>query len=106
MIHNKLASVMCMKCKWSGTVDECDNTYCHPVCPKCRYAVVVFDVLKPEFVKELEQIINKHSMESGSNTPDFILAHYIAGCLRAFNEATNARHNWNCPPIPSQNNDS
>jgi hypothetical protein len=34
------------------------------------------------FRKELEQLINRNSRENGSNTPDFILAQYIEGCLR------------------------
>jgi len=44
------------------------------------------------FRKELETLINKHSMENGSNTPDFILAEYLTDCLHAFDKATNQRH--------------
>ena len=39
------------------------------------------------FRKELEVIINKYSMENGSNTPDFILADYLFSCLIAYNKA-------------------
>lgn len=39
------------------------------------------------FVKELETLINMHSMENGSNTPDFILANYLKDCLVAYNNA-------------------
>ncbi len=46
------------------------------------------------FYKELESLINKHSMECSSNTPDFILANYLKRCLCAFNEATIAREVW------------
>jgi hypothetical protein len=35
-----------------------------------------------------------HSMENGSNTPDFILANYLVDCLRAFERASNQREHW------------
>ncbi len=46
------------------------------------------------FKEELEELINKHSLESESDTPDFILAHYLVNCLDVFNTATNARRSW------------
>lgn len=46
---------------------------------------------KTSFENELKILINCHSMENGSDTPDFILAQYILGCLTAFNEAVNRR---------------
>jgi hypothetical protein len=50
-----------------------------------------------EFEKELEALINRHSMENGSDTPDFILAQYLTACLRAFDSATQARTRWYAP---------
>ena len=47
-----------------------------------------------EFEKELEHLINKHSLENDSNTPDFILAHYLVECLHNWNDAVTARENW------------
>lgn len=47
-----------------------------------------------DFAKELESLINRHSMENASDTPDFILAHYLAACLAAFNTATRDRETW------------
>ena len=47
-----------------------------------------------EFRKELEEIINKHSCENGSDTPDFILADYLQVCLTAFDLAVRARESW------------
>jgi hypothetical protein len=44
--------------------------------------------------KEIEQAINKYSLESGSNTPDFILAEYLTDCLRIFDKAINKREEW------------
>ncbi len=46
------------------------------------------------FRAELEQLINRNSMENGSNTPDFILAKFLAGCLEAFDAATHERETW------------
>jgi hypothetical protein len=49
---------------------------------------------KPEFRKALEHAINYHSMESGSSTPDFVLAQYLADCLTAFDKAVTHRGAW------------
>ena len=46
------------------------------------------------FVEELRDLINRHSRENGSNTPDYILAKYLNACLIAFNEATTIRDKW------------
>ncbi len=46
------------------------------------------------FKKELEQLINKHSLENNSNTPDFILAEYLWGCLLTYESIINRRNNW------------
>ena len=46
------------------------------------------------FEKELEGLINKHSKENESNTPDFILAQYVSACLAAFSTATQQRETW------------
>lgn len=50
--------------------------------------------INPSFIKELEQLINKYSLENGSNTPDLILAGYLTDCLTAFNKSVNYRQNW------------
>jgi hypothetical protein len=47
-----------------------------------------------EFEKEIESAINRCSMENASNTPDFILAHYLGACLSAFNTASRQREDW------------
>lgn len=43
---------------------------------------------------ELEGLINAHSQENGSDTPDFILAQYLIECLNAFDKATRRRTKW------------
>lgn len=47
-----------------------------------------------EFEKELENLINKHCLENQSDTPDFILAAYLCGCLDAFTQAARQRDHW------------
>lgn len=47
-----------------------------------------------DFQKALEQLINQYSQENGSNTPDFILAKYLAGCLENFNAIVTERERW------------
>jgi len=47
-----------------------------------------------ELRAELETAINKAGAEAGSNTPDFILAEYLAGCLESFDRAVHARARW------------
>lgn len=50
--------------------------------------------MKTEFEIELQGLINKHSRENGSNTPDFILAEYLNDCLKAFDYAVRGRERW------------
>lgn len=47
-----------------------------------------------EFKKDLEQLINKHSMENGSNIPDFLLAEYLTNCLILFDNTNNNKNKW------------
>lgn len=44
--------------------------------------------------QEIAGVINRHSAENGSNTPDFLLAAYLRDCLTAFNQVTKARDEW------------
>jgi len=53
------------------------------------------DAPKPEtFRQKLARLINCESMENGSGTPDFILAQYLEGCLKNFDETLAAREKW------------
>jgi len=49
---------------------------------------------KSSFVAELKDLINKHSMDGGSNTPDFILAEYLKQCLKTFDMCIQRREEW------------
>jgi hypothetical protein len=46
---------------------------------------------KSRFHQELEDLINRHSKENDSNTPDFILAEYLVQCLNAYEWAVKKR---------------
>ena len=50
--------------------------------------------LEQSLTKELTSVINRHSVENGSNTPDYILAEYILSCLEVFDRAVNSRADW------------
>ncbi len=47
-----------------------------------------------KFENELDNLINCHSMENGSDTPDYILARYLRDCLETWNRAVRRRENW------------
>ncbi len=44
--------------------------------------------------KELTRLLNRHSAENKSDTPDFILAVYLLDCLSAFEVAVIKRETW------------
>jgi len=46
------------------------------------------------FQESLERLVNRFSVENESNTPDFILAEYIRGCLDSWNAAVKSRDAW------------
>ena len=47
-----------------------------------------------QFRKELIELINKHSEENASDTPDFLLGDYLLMSLDAFNAITRRRTHW------------
>jgi hypothetical protein len=46
------------------------------------------------FERALERLINTYSKENDSNTPDFILAKYLQGCLQVWNACVTDREKW------------
>jgi len=46
------------------------------------------------FQNELTALLNVHSQETPSDTPDWILAQYLLAQLAAFNNAVQQRENW------------
>ena len=43
---------------------------------------------------ELETVINRYSVENQSDTPDFILAEYLQGCLDNYAVTVKKRDKW------------
>ena len=56
--------------------------------------LTVRQVNRSAFQTELRALINKHSMENGSDTPDFILAKYLLSSLDTLDTALRARHDF------------
>lgn len=46
------------------------------------------------FREELRQLLNAHSRENASGTPDFILANYMARCLDNYDQTVIEREKW------------
>ena len=55
-----------------------------------------------KFRKEIEAVINRCSMENGSNTPDFILAEFLENCLKAFDISMKKRSKWYVDSVVSE----
>lgn len=49
-----------------------------------------YEVLK----KEIASVLNKYSQENRSNTPDFMLAEYLLGCLTVYENTIVSREEW------------
>jgi len=45
-------------------------------------------VIKDDFKRDLRALINRHSVDNELQTPDFLLAEYVADCLIAYQKAT------------------
>lgn len=56
--------------------------------------MLVTEPKEPTFQDELANLINRYSLENGSNTPDFILALYLQQCLTTFNDIVRKREDW------------
>lgn len=50
---------------------------------------------KDKFQAELTTLINVHSLENGSDTPDFVLAEYLVSCLESYEKVIEDKKYWN-----------
>jgi hypothetical protein len=53
---------------------------------------------------EISAALNRHNAELESNTPDYILAKFLLGCLQAWDNGVRERERWygrnpNCGPV-------
>ena len=53
-----------------------------------------FTARENQFRSSLEHLLNSHSRENGSDTPDFILAEYLHDCLAAWDKGVKRREKW------------
>ena len=60
----------------------------------CNYLKKEKAVETVGFREDLAGCINRYSMENKSNTPDYVLAHFLEKALQAFDHATNLRTEW------------
>lgn len=63
-------------------------------CPTCGGSRTATPTV---FEAELRDLINRHSLENSSDTPDYILAAYLERCLLNFNETLTERTRWYAP---------
>lgn len=64
-----------------------------------------YDVTMNTFEEELRDLLNTHSKEGESNTPDFIMARYLTHCMDAFAVAVGRRDAFGkggMHPVPTQ----
>jgi hypothetical protein len=47
-----------------------------------------------EFEERLYHLINYYAIDSGTDTPDFILARYLSRCLDNYTETLKERDRW------------
>ena len=52
-----------------------------------------------DFQKDLEGLLNIHSIENRTDTPDFILAEYVVESLRALEHHHHAKKCWFSPEM-------
>lgn len=45
-------------------------------------------------LREIKEVLNRASREQESNTPDYILAEYLIGCLGVYEVACKSRDAW------------
>jgi hypothetical protein len=50
--------------------------------------------LRTDLKRDIAEVLNRHSAENLSGTPDFILSVFLQSCLNSFNQAVRARADW------------
>lgn len=60
----------------------------------CRNCGGTAPTREEQFKQRLKALLNAHSQENASGTPDFILVQFLLGCLSAWNQGVQQRENW------------
>lgn len=61
---------------------------------EARAAEAAAKVPQPTLSEEVSALLNKHSRENESDTPDFILAEYLMRALESYEKAISDRDRW------------
>jgi len=61
----------------------------------------VFIRNRKQLVSDIASALNKNCAENESDTPDFILAEYLVGCLESYETCKRANERWYGVPGPS-----
>lgn len=54
------------------------------------------------FVRDIAAVCNRYSIENNSDTPDFMLAEFMTGCLNVYENTLRARTEWMQPSHATQ----
>ena len=77
----------------------------HAPCEEDQMNEAIRQDQAPTLLDELSHLLNRHSAESESDTPDYLLAGFLMQCLRAWNSTTQQREIWygrNRPNTPAE----
>jgi len=85
--------------KWKGLLQEVAKVYHLTEMPLAEVPAYLAEIQRitprdETLEKKIASALNAHSAENGSNTPDFILAEYLLGCLAAWDKGVKAREKW------------
>ena len=78
----------------NGRGGDADRPFSGPKRAQAQQPAAVdgaWETAPPDLYNEISSVLNKHSAESGSNTPDYVLAQFLLESMTAFNAATNRR---------------
>ena len=49
---------------------------------------------KEQIIREFADVVNRHSLENETDTPDFVLGEYLFSCLENWNKLFRKRRKW------------
>lgn len=71
-----------------------DDTEAREVAKQAIARLAEMGISNEPFEVELERLLNRHSIENESDTPDYTLAEYLRNCLDIFSIAVCKRDAW------------
>ena len=78
-----------------GNAGVFDSTRCKQIGDELLARIGVEKAAAPDsLLSDIAAVLNRHSRENASNTPDFILAGVMVSALTAYEQASNHRERW------------